>query len=202
MKRFTKLVIAITIGSALAGCGATTKMIDQMSQGARTDVFVEISSEGPVPSGFAGMIIRASLKTPYEGYYPLESKRSAHGKAVYPFLVNIDDQAVLWQVQGRKHEIPRYTDGKTSRDPEAGGGMKYMLEKKVRLAAESHKVFFGLPDEPYYTTADISVKSGGLYVLEFKPDYRYKTSPTRIPTFLKGVDKFEVVYKEIIVQDH
>jgi hypothetical protein len=79
--------------------------------------------------------------------------------------------------------------------------MKYILEKKVRLATGSHKVFFGLPDEPYYTTADISVKSGGLYVLEFKPDFRYKTVPTRIPTFLKGVDKFEVMFQEIVVKD-
>jgi hypothetical protein len=59
-------------------------MIDQMSQGARTDVFAEISSEGPVPPGFADMIIRASLKTPYEGHYPFESKRSAR-ESCLPF---------------------------------------------------------------------------------------------------------------------
>jgi hypothetical protein len=92
-------------------------------------------------------------------------------------------------------------DGKTSRDPEAGEGMKYVLEKIIRLAAGSHKVFFGLPDEPYSTIVDISVKSGGLYMLEFKPHYWYKELPTRIPTFLKGVNKFEIMFKEIEVKD-
>lgn len=194
MKKLTKIIIAIAIGSALAGCSATTKKIEQMTLGARTDVFEEISSEGPVPSGFADMVVRASLKTADEGYYPFESKRSAREKAVYPFLVNIDDQAVLWQVEGQKHVLPEYVDGKTSRDPEAGEGMKYVLAKKIRLAAGSHKVFLGLPDEPYYTTADISVKSGRLYILEFKPEYRYKTFPTRIPLFLKGVNKCEIMF--------
>ncbi len=75
--------------------------------------------------------------------------------------------------------------------------MKYVLEKKIQIAAGSHKVFFGLLDEPYYTTVDIFVKSGGLNVLEFKPDYKYKTFPTRIPTFLRGVEKFEVMFKRL-----
>jgi len=97
--------------------------------------------------------------------------------------------------------LPKYEDDKTSRDPEAGEGMKYVHEKKSRLATGTHKVFFGLPDEPYNTTEDILVKSGGLYDLEFKPDYRYKTGPTRIPTFLKGVDKFEVMFKEIVAKE-
>ena len=194
-------MILLSIGITLAGCGVTAKEIARMSQSERNDVFTEIASEGSVPAGYADLVIRASLKTPHAGYYPLESTGFSHGKAVCNFLINIDGQAVKWQVEGQKHVLPEYVDGKTSRDPEAGEGMKYLLEKKVRLAAGPHKVFFGLPDEPYYTTADISVKSGGLYILEFKPDYRYKISPTRIPTFLKGIDKFEVMFKEITVQD-
>ena len=193
----TLLAIAITI----AGCGATAKEIARMSQSVRKDVFAEIISEGPAPAGFADLVIRASLKTPPAGYYFFESKAFSHGKAVETFLINIDGQAVLWQVEGGKHVLPEYVDDKTSRDPEAGEGMKYMLEKKVRLAAGSHKVFFGLPDEPYYTTTNISVKGGGSYVLEFEPDYRYKTVPTRIPTFLNGIAKFEVMFKSMVVKD-
>jgi hypothetical protein len=102
---------------------------------------------------------------------------------------------------GGKHLLPEHVDGKTSRDPEAGEGMKYVLKKKVRLAAGFHKVFFGLPDEPHSTTVDISVKSCGLYVLEFKPHYWYKELQTRIPTFFKGVNKFEIMFKEIEVKD-
>ena len=169
-----------------------------MSQSERAGVFNEVLSEGPIPAGFADVVIRLSVKTPVAGYYPLEAKRSA---AAYPFVVNIDDQAVQWQAEGKKHVLSKYVDGKTSRDPEAGEGMKYMLEKKVRLAAGSHKVFLGLPEESQFTMADVSVKSGGLYTLEFKPKYRYKTIPTRIPTFLKGVDRLEVIFTEITAND-
>jgi hypothetical protein len=195
MKDPFHFVIVITAMAILASCGATTKEIARMSQSERADIFTEIVSEESAPTGYADMVIRASLKTPLAGYYPFESKESAHGKAVCPFLINIDGQAVLWQVEGRKHLLPKYVDGKTSRDPEAGEGMKYVLEKKIQLAEGSHKVFFGLPDESYYTTVDIFLKSGGLYVLEFKPYYRYKIFPTRIPTFLKGVEKLEVMFK-------
>lgn len=201
MKNFIHFLIVITVMTVSAGCGTTAMEIAKMGQSEKTGVFNEVISEGSTPAGYADVVIKASLKTPLVEYYPLESKRSARGKAVYPFLMNIDGQSVLWQVDGQKHLLPEYVDGKTSRDPEAGEGMKYVLEKKVRLAAGTHKVFFGLPDEPYYTTADISVRSGGLYVLEFKPDYRYKTLPTRIPTFLKGVNNFEVMFTEIMVQD-
>ena len=172
-----------------------------MSQSERTDVFTEVVSEGPAPAGFADVVIRASIKTPLVGITPCV-KRVCAWKRDFPFLVNIDGQAVLWKVEGQKHVLPEYVDGKTSRDPEAGEGMKYMLEKKVRLSAGSHKLFFGLPDEPYFATADISVRSGGLYSLELKPDYRYKTVPTRIPTFLNGIDKFEVMIREVAVSDH
>ncbi len=202
MKRLMILVITTTLGVILVGCCATTKELDRMSRSERTDVFTEVPAEGAAPAGFVDLVIKASIKTPLEGYYLLESKASVHGKPGYPFLVNIDGQAVLWKVDGQKEMVPRYDEkDKVSRDPEAGEGMKYVLEKKIRLAPGAHKVFFGLPGEPYYTIAEIFVKSGGLYILEFKPVYRYKTSPTRIPTFLKGVDKFEVMFKEIRVQD-
>lgn len=189
-----RFVIVITVAIALTSCGATTKELARMSRSERTDVISETVSEGPPPAGYADLIIRASLKTHLEGYFLLESKKSARGKAVYPFLVNIDGQAVLWQVEGRKHVLPKYENGKTSHDPEAGEGMKYVLDKKVRLAAGTHKVFFGLPEEHYYVVANVFLNSGGLHRIEFEPDYRYKTLPTRIPTFLSGINKYEVLF--------
>lgn len=201
MKNLVPVAIMIIVMTILASCGATTKEIARMSQSERTDVFTEVASEGSTPTGYADVVIKASLKTPLAGYYPLESNGSARGKAVYPFLMNIDGQAVRWQVEGQKHHLPEYVDGKTSHDPEAGEGMKYVLEKKIRLLAGYHKVFFGLPDEPYDTTVDISVISGGSYVLEFRPHYWHKELPTRIPTFLKGVNKFEIMFKKIEAQD-
>ena len=165
MKRLTFILIAITIGTVLVSCSTATKEIVRMSQSEKAGVFIEVVSEGPIPAGYADIVIRSSVKTPVAGYYPFESKKSARGQAVYPFVVNIDGQAVQWQVDGQKHVLPEYVDGKTSREPEAGEGMKYTLEKKVRLAAGSHKVFFGLPEESQFTTTDISVKSGGLYTV-------------------------------------
>ncbi len=193
MKRLMKLVIAITMGVTLAGCGATAKEIAKMSRSERTDVFAEVPGEGPAPAGFVDFIIKASIKTPLEGYYAFSSKEAAHRKPGYPFLVNIDGQAVPWKVDGQKETVPLYDEkGKVSHDPDAGVGMKYNLEKKVRLAAGPHKIFFGLPGEPCCTKVEVSLKEGGSPVLEFKPRYRYKKSPTRIPTFLKGISNYEI----------
>ena len=192
MNRFTAYISVVLLLTVLAGCGASAKMITAKSQSERTDVFTEISGNEAASTGFANVLITANIKTHLEGYYSGESPTSAHGKEVYPFLVNIDGQAVLWKVEGKKHELPLYVDGITSRDPEAGSGMKYVLEKNVQLAAGTHKVFFGLPEEPYYTRVDISVTSGGTYVLEFKPKYWHKHFPSHIPTFFKGINKYEI----------
>jgi len=191
MNRITISILVVALG-LMVGCGTAGKTIIAKSQSERADVFQEISATEAIPAGYADLMIRASIKTHVEGYYGEEPKESAHGKEFYPFLVNIDGQAVLWKVEGKKHELPLYVDGITSRDPEAGNGMKYILEKKVRLAAGTHKVFFGLPEEPYYTEADITVTSGNAYVLEFMPKYWHKHVPTRMQTFLKGIYMYEV----------
>ncbi len=193
MKRITAYISVVLLLTVLAGCGASAKMITAKSQSERTDVFQEIAGGDAIPAGYADLVIKASIKTHLEGYYVDEPNDSAHGKESYPFLINIDGQAVVWMVVGKKHELPLYVDGITSRDPEAGNGMKYVLEKNVRLAAGTHKVFFGLPEEPYFTVADITVTSGGTYVLEFKPKYWHKELPTHIPTFFKGINKYDVV---------
>lgn len=194
MKRLIQFVIAVATGVTLVGCGAMTKEIARMGHSERTGVFTEDPSEGTAPAGFVDLIIKASIKTPLEGYYILESKDSVHGKPGYPFLLNIDGQAVLWRVNGQKETVPLYDQkGKTSRDPEAGTGMKYHLEKKVRLAVGPHSVFFGVPGEPYATDIRLTLKEGGSPVLEFKPRYRYKKIPTRIPTFLSGSRSYETL---------
>ena len=197
MKNIIRLSLAIAISISIVACADSMKQISRMSQSERVDVFTEVTADEPVPSGFSDVVIKASIKTPLEGYYSLESKESAHGKPDCTFLVNIDGQAVQWKVAGQKHELPAFIDGKTSRDPEAGEGMKYVLEKKVRLASGAHNVFFGLPGDAYCITTAITLKSGVSYVLEYKPVYWYKRLPTRIPTFLKGIERYEVVVRKI-----
>jgi hypothetical protein len=189
VKAYISVVLLLTIFS---GCGAAAKMITAKSKSERTGVFTEISGNEAAPAGFADVLITANIKTHLEGYYSGEAETSSHGKEVYPFLINIDGQAVLWKVAGRKHELPLYVDGLASRDPEAGNGMKYVLEKKVRLAAGAQQVFFGLPEEPYFTVADITVASGSMNMLDFKPKYWHKELPTHIPTFLKGINHYDI----------
>lgn len=194
MKGFLILAIALLeVVMLLAGCGATSREIQRLSESTKADIFAEIKEGETVPKGSAELRIKASIKTHLEGYYIGESKESLHGKPVYPFLLNIDGQGIVWNIEGVNDNKPKYyMDAKTSRDPEAGEGMKYFLEKKLRLAVGAHRVFFGLPEDNYSTELEISLKDGETYTLEFKPVYRSKRIPTRIPTFLKGIKKYEI----------
>lgn len=203
MRKIMSYIIVAVLGIAFAISDATAneKKIMSKSQSDRTDIFSEVKEEGMPPKGFADLVIKASIKTHLESYYILESKESLHGKPGYPFVINIDGQAVTWIVEGQKHIIPAYDkEGKTNPDPEAGEGIKYVLEKKVRLAAGSHKIFLRLPEENYSAEIDVTLKEGGAHVLEFKPIYRYKTRPYRIPTFLKGVKGYGVFLNGDIIQ--
>lgn len=176
----------------LTGCGAAAKTIQVKSQNERTDVFREIKNADAPARGFAVLTIKAAIKTHLQGYYVLESKYSQHGKPAYPFLINIDGQAETWKVDGRKESLPLYDkDGKTSHNPEAGEGIKYVLDKKIGLLAGTHKVFLGLPADDYFKEVEVTLQEGNSYMLEFKPVYRYKTRPTRIPTFLEGIKEYE-----------
>jgi hypothetical protein len=193
MKRYTVYVSVILLVAVLTGCGTAARTIAARSASERTDVFAEVSGSEAAPSGYADVLIMANIKTHLEGYYRGESKTSAHGKEAYPFLFNIDGQSVLWKADGKKHELPEYVDGKTSHDPEAGQGMKYVMNKKIRLHAGSHKLFFGLPEDDYYREVVINVKEGETQMLDFKPVYRYKTRPTRIPTYMQGISHYDFV---------
>ena len=191
MDKHKKLIILISAAIFLAGCVSTTQEIARRTKSTRTDVFVEVPAEGNTPTGFIDLVIKASLKTPLVGDYALESRKDAQGKPGYPFLLNIDGQAVIWMAEGQKETIPLYERGYTSRDPDAGTGIKYRLEKKIRLAVGMHKIVFGLPKKDYLSAFEISLNDGESQVLEFKPRYRYKTYPLRIPTFLKGIENYE-----------
>jgi hypothetical protein len=193
MNRQLIFFVAILTGLSLLGCGTTAKKIHSGSQSEKTDIFTEVKDGGAIPKGFADLTIKANIKTHIEGYYILESKESLHGKQKYPFLINIDRQAVRWEVEGIRDVKPAYdSDGKTNRVPEARDGIKYILEKKLRLTPGPHKVFFGLPEDRYSTEVEISLKEGEASTIEFKPIYRTKRIPARIPNFMKGIDKYEV----------
>ncbi|MCJ7786395.1 MAG: hypothetical protein MUP41_20885, partial [Desulfobacterales bacterium] len=102
------------------------KEISLRSQSERTDVFKQAQEGESIPGEFVELTITSSIKTHPEGFYLLESKRSLHGKAGYPFLINIDGQAATWKVDGQKESTPTY-DENGKRSPEGGEGMKYNL---------------------------------------------------------------------------
>ncbi|MFA4916335.1 MAG: hypothetical protein WC560_06665 [Syntrophales bacterium] len=191
-----KVITGVFIGVmslVLIGCGATAKTIKQKTQTERTDVFTEFKNGDASARGFAVLTIKATIKTHLAGYYFLESKESIHGKSGYPFLINIDGQAATWTVVGQKENVPLYDkDGKTSHDPDAGEGIKYVLEKKIQLTSGTHKVFLGLPADDYFKEVAITLKEGDSAMLEFKPVYNYKTNPHRIPAFHEGIKKYEL----------
>ena len=185
--------VLVVLVMVLIGCGTTAKEIQMKSQGEKAGVFVEVKDGEPIPQGFVNLTIKATVKTHLEGYYVFESKKSPHGKSTYLFLVNIDGQSSTWQVKGVKETVPLYDkDGKTNRDPDAGEGIKYVLEKRLRLNAGTHKIFIGLPADDYFKKIEISLTEGDVYTLEFRPVYKYKTRPTRIPRFEQGIKEFEV----------
>lgn len=193
MKRYIAYITVVLMLAVLSGCGAAARTIAARSTSDKYDVFTEVSSNEAAPAGYADVLITANIKTHLEGFYKGESKASSHGKEAYPFLFNIDGQAVLWKAEGKKHELPSYIDGKTSHDPDAGEGIKYTLNKKIRLRAGSHKLFFGLPEDDYYREVVINVKEGEALTLAFNPVYKYKTLPTRIPTYMKGVSDYDML---------
>ena len=198
MKRMNAPVSIVLLLMILAGCGATAKMIATKSQSERADVFTEVADTGAKPQGYVDLVVKANIKTHVEGYHSDESGKSLHGKPGYPFVLNIDSQAVVWKLDGQKDVDPAYDEqGNTSIDPEAGTGVSYVLKRKIRLREGAHKVYFILPEDDYVVDADITLRSGEEAVLEFKPLYWHKNIPYHIPTFIKGVRKYEIYFNDI-----
>jgi hypothetical protein len=96
-------------------------------------------------------------------------------------------------VNGTPDHVPLYDErGKRRTDPEAGTGVKYLLDKKIRIASGPHRIFFGLLAEGFSKEFEVTLKEGEMNVLELKPVYNYTPFPYRIPSFLEGVKGYEV----------
>ncbi len=190
MKIFIKLLVLFVLIGALAGCGLATKELRLKSQSEKTDVFYEVMEEGISTKGFADLIIKTSIKTHLEGYYFMEPENTFHGQEGYPILINIDGQAITWKIKGEDEII---SNGKKNHGTEEGEGMRYTLNKRIRLALGSHRIFFGLPGEKVYKEINLTFGEGSLNVLEFKPSYRtVRGSSAR--SFLRGVDGGEFYF--------
>jgi hypothetical protein len=189
------LLAGVMIGFLVlaGGCSNVSKTIMKKSVSQTAEVFKEVEGAGEMNAGYADLVISASIKTHLEGHYPLESSASPHGKARYTFLLNIDGQASKWMVDGVKEDSPADGVGdKGGRDPEAGPGMKYVLNKRLRLAAGAHRVFFALPQENYAMEISIVLAGGREHRLEFMPEYRRTRHYGRTPSYSAGLRAFRV----------
>jgi hypothetical protein len=168
MEKPIKYFVMAVLISALAGCGLATKEIKLKSQSEKTDVFREVTEEGLPPKGFVDLLFKTSIKTHMEGYYFIEPEETFHGQEEYPILINIDGQAITWKLKGLKEIIPIE---KGNNNPEKGEGVRYSLNKRIRLTPGPHKFFFGLPGEGIYKEINLTLIEGSLNLLEFKPRY-------------------------------
>ncbi len=190
MKRFLKYVLPVVLGIALASCSPALKEIKAKSRSEKTGVFHEVKDNAAPPGGFADLTIKADVKTHLEERYLIEAEGTFHGKPLYPMVINIDGQAAVWEVEGQTEDAPEYYDENGKKNPERGKGMKYALNKRIRLAAGPHRVFFGLPGDRSFKEVSITLDEGKASVLEFKPVYnRYRYEGRRST---RGVDRIEV----------
>jgi hypothetical protein len=186
-----KMPMLLFIGLVITfvGCDIiASKEIVKQSLSERTGVFYEIQGEETPQKGLVDLTVKAQIKTHPEGWYFLESKNSLHGKSRYPFLFNIDGQAIIWEAPGKKENDHKCNSKENI--PDCGEGVKYILEKTIRLKEGVHRVFFGLPGDDYRIKFEITCKEGEPCNLELKPIYRRYQSASQ--NYLKGIIGFKV----------
>ena len=188
-----KVILLIFIMSGLLfGGRATNSALSDRIHGKAVEqavVFEEIkdnisSDESSV------LVIKATMKTVKEGFYPLESKNTLHGKPEYPFVFNIGGQGIVWLAKGLADKQTDRID--ENRNPEGGEGVKYILEKRIRIKPGTYKIFFGLAEEKFQKEFEITLTGRGPGIMEFKPVYGRDKG--KGPMFYRGLSDFEVFF--------
>jgi len=179
-KLFTFCMLAI-YGIILGSCGtAVHDTIKTNLAYERTNVFTEINDRGDPSQGFADVVVKASIKSNAETNSLIESKGIYNGENEYTFSLKIDGQSIIWRVMGERESID-HGDEKDINHQEHGKGIRYVLDKKIRVAAGNHRVIFTIPGKINLTKqAEIDFKAGEKYVLEFKPKYKSLCVTTHI----------------------
>ena len=198
MNKTTAILCSVLLVGLFSGCGSPLKEIITKSQSTRSDIFVEIKNDEAIPTGYSDVIIKVSVKTPPPGFYLCESNDSLSVKPELPFIFNIDEQAVIWKINGQL-EITSIYNKKRRRIPDGGEGIRYVLHKKIRLKLGPHKVFFGFPKSECIREFDILLTKG-ISRLDIKPVYRLdRLDRQRSRSFLNGLIDFEVFHSDNII---
>jgi hypothetical protein len=193
MKKLSTFLMVIAMGATLVGCAMQSKDIRTESTNKTVVTFSEVKNESSIPQGFSDLLIKASIKTHEEGYYWLEPSDTMHGKPTYPFEINIDGQSIIWQADGKKENTPAY-DERGNKNSEGGTGVKYLLEKKIRLTSGSHLISLTIPAENKFKKVQITLREGELQVLEFKPVYKQPKLGRRYDKpFLYEIENYNVL---------
>jgi len=179
------IIFALLLGGCVMNAVVTGQI--QKKSAEQGAVFEELKDNAP-DAGFSVLTIRAMMKTVKEGFYPLGSRNSLHGKPEYPFVFNIGGQGVVWMARGATDIQPRQTN--SHRNPEGGEGVKYTLEKKIGIKPGIYRVYIGLSKEKLQKEINIILTGDNAGILEFKPVYRRDRG--RGPRFHKGLSDFEV----------
>jgi hypothetical protein len=182
------LVLAFVV--LAANCGAAREQIRTQSLTEREGIFQEMTTADGPPPGFADVVVKASLKTHLSGEGALlESRNSPHGGEFYHFVLSIDGQEVTWKVPGQRENL---SVAKDRHSQDEGYGMKYGLEKRIRLRAGTQRIFLGVPEENYAKTVTVNLQEGKSHTLEFQPIYpRHKQGH---PAFRLGFLGFNAVF--------
>ncbi len=147
------LLLLIMIALIVSGCAESSALIKTSSTSIRSDVFKELSNGSLVPPGYTDLRITSSLKVHKPGIY---SASDIHGTPDYTLLLNIDGQVA--QLQGRLREENIEPTGLS--DPEAGEGIRYQFNKKLRLKAGTHKLVIVIPADGLAIEREISLAEG------------------------------------------
>jgi hypothetical protein len=191
MKEITLLLLIMAL-LVISGCAKSPALIKASSTSVRSDVFQELKKGGPIPQGYADLRITSSLKTHKPGIYPFEKTKS-HGTTDYMLLLNIDGQAL--QIKGAVSE--ENFEPRTLRDPEAGDGIRYRLQKKVRLESGAHRLVVAIPNDGIAVEREINLVEGSNNSLVLEPLYGLVIGKQRpgfygVTSFYQGIKGFRV----------
>lgn len=190
MKKMNLLILVMAV-TFISGCADSSALIRKSSTSLRNDVFRELTDGGTAPQGHADLHITSSLKTHRPGIY---SAKDIHGTPGYGLLLNIDGQAV--QLHGSLRE--ENVEQRGLRDDEAGEGVRYQFEKKLRLKAGTHKVVIAIPADDIAVEREITLPEGSRNSLVLEPIYRTEPGKRRpgfygVKSFKEGIRGFQVM---------